>query len=154
MISLAQAWVTQYMALVMYEQLKIEFFSTFWLQPTAVHILHLLNNLKQNWHSVYAYAAKNCKLVNLLDDINWLSDLIQCKTFLWGLDHNDPYIGMDLIRLTLDTLMEKVLKAYWLKTPITQVYGPAIDHNWLVPSQVGFGQVYLALVWQHPSKGS
>ena len=41
-----------------------------------VHILDLLNNLKQNWRLVNGYVAKICKLVNWLDPINWPIDLV------------------------------------------------------------------------------
>ena len=102
---------------------------------------------------MYAYAAEIRKLVNPLDLANRLSALVQCETFLRGLDHNDPHIGMDLIGQTLDTLVERVVKADRLKTPITHVYGPAVVNSGFVPSPVGFGQVASAPVWQYPGVG-
>ena len=83
----------------------------------------------------------------------WPSDLVQCETFLWGLDHNDPHIGMDLTRQNLDALVERVVKADRLKTPITQVYGPVVVKSKLALALVGFGQVPPASVWQYPGKG-
>ena len=114
------------MALTTYTELKTEFLSTFRLQPTAAHILNSLSNLRQNRRSVYAYAAEIRKLVNRLAAPDKPSDLVQCETFLRDLDHNDPHIGMDLSGQTLDTLVERVVKADRLKAPITQSYGPAV----------------------------
>ena len=82
MIGPAQAWVTQYMALTTYTDLKTEFLSTFRLQPTAAHILNSLSNLRQNRRSVYAYVAEIRKLVNRLAAPDKPSDLVQCETFL------------------------------------------------------------------------
>ena len=60
---------------------------------------------------------------------------------------------MDLTGQTLDTLVERVVKADRLKTPITHVYGPAVVNSGFVPSPVGFGQVASAPVWQYPGVG-